>query len=85
MAGAAKLLGGLDQQAGLGTGVMSGVATETAQVRLDVRFGDFGGSVAAPAALQNDLRLCPSIAFNLVGIAARGHMIGAWSVAAFTA
>lgn len=84
MTGAAKLLGGLDQQARLRTGVMSGMTREATQVRIHVLFADFG-LVATLATPKNDLGPGSRIAFNLVGISARAHMIGAWSVAAFTA
>jgi hypothetical protein len=65
--------------------MMSGVAAQTAQMRIPVRFAELRRIVTAPAALQDDFRFCPSIAFDVIGIAARAHMIGAGPMAAFTA
>lgn len=83
MAAAAKLLRRLHEQRGLRTGVMGGVTSQATQMRIDVLLADLR-FMAMPAAGENYLRLHARIALDPVWITARIHVLGSWSVAAFT-
>jgi hypothetical protein len=62
---------------------MSGMTSEAAQVRTNVRLADLG-FVATIATLKNDLGFGARIALNLVRISARADVTGAGTVAPLT-
>ena len=84
MAGAAELGGRLDQQRSLRTSVMSGMASQAAQVCLSVLLADLR-QMAALAPCHDDVYGRARVAFDLAGITAGVDMIGAGSMATFTA
>jgi hypothetical protein len=82
VAAAAELRHRLYEQDLLHTGVMGGVTRQTTQMSLDVLQADLP-FVAVPAARENHLWCYARITLDLAGIAARAHVIGPRSVAAF--